>query len=74
MDQIKISIRISADEYLKHYQGAAKSVFTQSVDGRSIRFPAKILQPFVTHNGIEGSFIIQFDDNKQFKEIIKIDC
>ena len=61
-----VSLNISADEYLKLYQGTARSVYTHTIEGRSIRFPANILQPFVTHNGIRGTFAIQFDRNHRF--------
>ena len=53
---IIVSITLSADEYLKRYQGMARSVYTKTLDGRSVRFPAGILQPYVTHNGISGVF------------------
>ena len=61
MRSIIIDLSISSEEYLKRYQQPAAPVRTHSRDGRSIRFPANILQPFVTHSGIQGSFRIQFD-------------
>ena len=67
-----VDIQISADEYLKSYAGVARDVLTQSRDGRSVRFPATILRPFVTRNGIIGSFVIVFDQNKKFKDIKKL--
>ena len=69
MRQVVVSLTIDADEYIKLYQGRAKSVYTHSLDGKSIRFPATILQPFVTRAGIQGTFRILFDENNRFTSI-----
>lgn len=69
MSAISVSLVISADEYLKLYQGVAKSVFAKSASGETVRFPATILQPFVTREGVKGNFIIEFDNNNKFKSI-----
>jgi len=73
MQKISIDIVISSDEWLKIYRGTAKTVSTISRDGRSIQFPANILQPFVTHFGISGSFEIYFDNQGKFSSIQKTD-
>lgn len=67
-----VDIFISADEYLKQYQTASAIVSTRSRDGRTVRFPANILQPFVLHHGIDGSFKIEFDDVGKFKSIEQV--
>lgn len=69
---IVVHINIPHDEYLLWYQGAAQDVFTTSVDGRSVRFPAKILRPFVSHEGVRGRFQIQFDEQGKFTHIQKL--
>jgi len=72
VQEIRFSIRIPSDEYLKYYQGMARSVHTTSEDGRSINFPANILQQFLTHDGIHGYFALQYDDNGKFSSIKRI--
>jgi len=67
-----VDISISADEYLKWYGGSAKDVFTYSRDGRSVRFPAKILQRYVGRDGIRGSFLITFDHEQRFQKIERL--
>ncbi|MCW8886950.1 MAG: DUF2835 domain-containing protein, partial [Motiliproteus sp.] len=62
MQKITLNLKISPDEYLKLYQGSANSVTATAIDGRSVRFPAKILKPYVTLQGIRGVFVIYFDD------------
>jgi len=60
MNRLIIDIHLSNEEFLKLYQGVAKNVFARARDGRSVRFPANILQPFLLHNGIHGSFELTF--------------
>lgn len=73
MQAIYIDISISADEWLKIYRGTARVVNTRSRDGRTIQFPANILQQYVTHTGVYGSFVIYFDDSGKFQSIAKLD-
>lgn len=69
---VHVPLAIGRDEYLRYYQGSAKNVFARDTQGRSISFPAKILQPFVTHGGISGLFAIAFSDAGKFVSIEKI--
>ncbi|MEO0444122.1 MAG: DUF2835 domain-containing protein [Pseudomonadota bacterium] len=73
MRQVIVSLKIDADEYLKLYRGTAKSVYTHGHDGQSIRFPANILQPFVTRDGVKGTFRIVFDKENRFQYIESMD-
>lgn len=72
MPKILIDLRISAEEYLAHYQGTAKQVIARDRSGKSIAFPSNILQPFVTHNGISGSFEIETDSKNRFRKITRV--
>lgn len=69
---LQFSISITRDEYLKWYQGAASTVLATSATGQKVRFPANVLRPFVTHDGVSGTFAIYFDDNNKFSEIRRI--
>lgn len=69
---IHVPITIGREEYLKVYQGSARNVFAHDVSGRSVSFPAKILQPFVTHSGIQGLFAIRFSEAGKFLSIERI--
>ncbi len=66
------ALHISADEYQRYYQGSAKSIATTTVDGRNIKFPANILRPFVTHEGIRGQFKLEYDENSKFVAIKRV--
>jgi len=72
MKQIIVDIFITKDEWMKIYRGETNLVHAKSRDGRSIQFPANILSKYTTHNGIEGSFVINFNDEGKFQSIIKL--
>lgn len=72
LKSIIVSLAISTEEFQRLYEGSAKTVFAQSIDGRSIRFPAGILRPFVLHNGIRGTFQIEFDADNRFQSIQRL--
>lgn len=66
---ICVDLAISADDYVKFYQGAVTQVSAVATDGRRIQFPAGILQPFVSREGIYGRFLIEFNDVGKFQKI-----
>ncbi len=69
MHSLIVDVRITADEYLKHYQFPGAVVYTRSRDFRSVKFPASILQRYVTRQGVSGSFEISFDQTGKFTSI-----
>ena len=69
---IIFNLNISADEVLRYYQGEALMVSTHSIDGRTVRFPASRLRPFITPTGIQGRFSITFDDSNKFLNMRRI--
>ncbi|MGO1692844.1 MAG: DUF2835 domain-containing protein [Marinobacter sp.] len=72
MHQIIVDISISPDEWIKLYQGVAVDVRTTARDGRSVRFPARILSRFYLRNGVRGSFRIVFNEQGKFEFIERI--
>lgn len=68
---LEVHLNISAREYLLLYKGIARNVSALAVDGRRVRFPASILQRFVTREGVFGVFVITFDDQGRFRAIEK---
>ncbi len=72
MSDILFSLSLTADEYLPYYQGIVKNVQVISHDGRTLRFPANVLRPFVTHGGINGTFVLEYDHNNKFKAVRRV--
>jgi len=72
MNQVVVDINISAEQYLAHYQRAVKEIIALSRDGRRVRFPSSLLQPYLLHTGIQGSFRICFDAQGKFQRIERL--
>lgn len=70
---IYVSLVIGRDEYLRYYKGSAKNVLATDTAGRKVSFPANILQPFVTHTGIAGTFAIRFSEAGKFAGIERLE-
>lgn len=51
------------------YRGTAREVVATAENGQTVRFPARILQPHVTQNGVHGRFRIAFDAAGRFVSI-----
>ena len=72
MPTITVRLQISATDYLRWYRGTVKTVQAVSTDGRTISFPASILQRFVTKDGINGTFVLCFGKNNKFESVRKL--
>ena len=72
MSDILFSLNLTAEEYLPYYQGVVQNVQVISHDGRTLRFPANVLRPFVTHDGIKGTFMLEYDQHNKFKGIRRV--
>ncbi len=70
---INFSISLSAERYLRYYQGHARVVIVRSEDGRRIQLPAASLRPFVTAEGIVGRFELTLDENNKLIDIRRVD-
>jgi len=72
MKEIIVSLSISREDYLSVYQGQVQNIVATAEDGRVVRFPAAILKGMVGHEGIHGTFKIDFDRNNKFDGISRI--
>ena len=70
--RIVVYLSISSDEYLRYYQGNARTVLAHTVDGITVRFPAGVLQKVVTREGVHGRFAIHFNAQGKFERIERL--
>ncbi len=71
MHEIRFFLNIPAERFVEYYRGV-RQVQTTSVDGRRIQFPANILQPYVTREGVHGEFVLQHDDRHRLIALKRI--
>lgn len=73
MKSVEIQLAISETEFLKLYQsGGRANVFATARDGRRVQFPASSLRRWLRHDGINGLFVIYFDDSNRLSRIERI--
>ena len=69
---IQFSLNLSYEKFLHVYKGEAKFVVTKAFDGRTIRFPAEVLKPYLTREGVQGDFEITFNAQNKFQDLKKL--
>ena len=69
MQTVTVRLKISPERFQAYYQGVVEYVVARSIDGRTVQFPARVLRPFISYQGIEGTFEITFDASMKFQSI-----
>lgn len=72
MPSVDVIIELSAEACLAHYEGRAENVYTRSLDGRSVVFPATALRQVITRDGVHGVFRLWFSPAGQFETIKRL--
>jgi len=72
VNKLRFHLRLDAQEYLPYYSGRVTAISVVTDDGRRIEFPAEHLRQFVSHQGIDGYFEIEFDENNRLRKLKRI--
>jgi hypothetical protein len=72
MKTFRLRLVIPAREMLTYYNGEAQQVFATARDGTRVRFPARVLRPYVTNQGINGEFLLRCDESYRFISLDKL--
>ena len=67
----EINLHISKNELEKYYTGV-NTISAKSIDGRRVQFPVNILQQYISHEGIHGVFLLEYNEQFKFTNIEKI--
>ena len=73
MQTVTVRLKISPERFQAYYQGVVEYVVARSTDGRLVQFPARVLRPFLSYQGIHGIFEITFDAMMKFQAIRRAD-
>lgn len=63
MHRFEFQLHITPEQYLEYYRGRIRNVMVQCSTGKTVQFPAALLQRFVAHDGIHGSFALTCDED-----------
>lgn len=69
---IDITLNLSADQCRAHYAGAADSIRTRTLDGRSVVLPSRALHRIIGRDGVHGVFRVRVDENGRFISIVAV--
>lgn len=69
MPTIDIVLNLSAEQCRAHYAGAADSIRTRTLDGRSVVLPSRVLHHIIQRDGVRGTYRVTFDDSGRFISI-----
>jgi len=72
MQRVTVRLNISPERFQAYYQGVVEYVVATASDGRTIKFPARVLRPFITYQGVQGTFEITCDANLKFQDIRRV--
>ncbi|MDW7748274.1 DUF2835 family protein [Halomonas sp.] len=72
MPSIDVVIELSYDACLAHYEGRVEQVYTRSLDGRRVAFPAVALRHVVTREGVYGVYRLTFSEGGRFISILPL--
>lgn len=72
MAKIVLSVALPAFKYEALYSGTAKNLVANSLDGRKVQLPLSAFKRFLTHEGINGVFEVEFDDSNKLIAVYKI--
>ena len=72
MPSAQFSIRIEAEEIEKYYRGEARSVIVKATNGLKIQFPANLLLPHISHDGVNGHFLLNYDERGKAQSLRRL--
>ena len=73
MKRYEFELHISSEQYLDYYRGAARHVVVRCTNLQTVQFPASLLRPFVTLDGIHGRFALDCDDDHKHAHLERLD-
>lgn len=63
MPNVSFSMSINAEEVQKYYRGEALNILATADNGLKVQFPANLILPHVTHQGVCGRFVLSYRDD-----------
>lgn len=72
MPEVRFHLSLSKEQVEAYYAGQVHQVVTTTVDGRSVRFPIRVLHRFIGRDGIQGHFVLHYTDAGKFDRIERL--
>jgi hypothetical protein len=72
MPSLVIDVVLPAERLIAVYQGHANRILMKSRDGRTVSVPAHHFRPFLTHDGVYGTFVLEFSTAGQLLSLKRL--
>ncbi|MGI9326528.1 MAG: DUF2835 family protein [Pseudomonadales bacterium] len=72
MPTYTLDLSISDTELARFYGGSARKVLALGRCGTRLQFPAHWLRPFVEHDGVHGSFVLETDADYRMRRFQRL--
>jgi hypothetical protein len=63
---------LSYEDFERAYRGNTRYLQVTDSTGKQVRFAATHLRPYLTRDGVKGSFILRYDGKNKFQSLEKI--
>lgn len=70
--EYRLHFQLSRDDYLRYYKGSASVIIAPAEDGTRVQFPASALRPYITTDGVSGSFLLVTDEKNKLVSLKKV--
>ncbi len=67
-----VRLNIAPDEWLVLYRGEVDAIIATADNGKRVRFPANVMQPYVLHQGLIGHFRLFFNEQMRYVEVQRL--
>ena len=65
-------LELSQETIVAAYGGVVRYVQTRSREGLQVRFPVRVLRPFVTRDGVRGTFALTIDAHNKLQHLQRL--
>lgn len=73
MNRFEFQLDVAPEQYLDYYRGVARHVIVRCTSGRTVQFPASLLQRILTPGGIHGRFALTCDEQRKCTGLQRLD-
>lgn len=70
--ELIFSLNIGRAQAMRYYQGTAHAVVVRAENGQTLRFPASYIRRFIEQDGIQGRFVIRFDEHHKLVDLQRL--
>lgn len=68
----RFALDLSYAQFESVYRGNTRYIQVVDNNGKQVRFSATHLRPYLTRNGVQGHFVLRYDDNHKFRSLEKV--